>query len=387
MSIRKILLTALAGVAVASMAAPAGAAPAPNTTSAHVPASTVGGNGFTFGVRPWASPGAPVRSAFTFDVAPGQTISDRVEIVNSSDQAKPFYVYAADAYTTEIGGGFALHLRADRPADAAAWTALPVTQYTVPARSAALVPFQVTAPPDATPGDHTAAVVAEEVLPTTPLDHGAGVVPVHRVAARLYLRVQGPVHPALQIEELTVARHEPVLPYVTGHGSTTVSFALANTGNVRAQLDQIGFKLTGAFGRSLGTVTLDRPQAGETGAASFPEQVIPGSRIRFTRTFQGLPPIEAVTAAVTVKAEDSLLHGPLSTSRSTTFWVIPWFVLGFLAVLVGLVLVVRRRRRRAGRPSGGSGRSGGPGGPAGGPPGDLTGPVWDDLPEKICVGS
>ena len=360
------ILLACVAVLLAGLAGPVGAAPAP-------PPAPVGTGGFDFGVRPWASPGAPVRSAFTFDVAPGQTVSDRVEIVNSGNAPKPFFVYASDAYTTEIGGGFALHLRTDPPRDAAAWATLPVTQYTVPALSAAVVPFQITAPPDATPGDHTAAIVAEEVVPPATLDHGAGVVPVHRVAARLYLRVQGPIHPALQIERLTVSRREPVLPYLTGHGSTTVTFSLVNVGNVRAQLDEIDFRLTGAFGRGLRSVTLKRPRADQPEAATFPEQVIPGSRVQFSRTFDGLPPLDAITAAVTVRAEDSLLHGGLSTSRATSFWVVPWPALGLLAA-AGLGLVARRRwrRRRAG-------------GPAGGPP-DLGAEAWDDLPVGASAG-
>jgi hypothetical protein len=360
------IVMACVAVMLAGLAAPVGAAAAP-------PPPPTGNGGFNFGVRPWASPGAPARSAFTFDVAPGQTVDDRVELVNSGDSPKPFYVYASDAYTTEIGGGFALQLRTDRPRDAAAWTVLPVTQYTVPARSAALVPFQITAPADAAPGDHTAAIVAEEVVPPSTLDHGAGVVPVHRVAARVYLRVQGPVHPSLQIERLTVSRREPVIPYLTGRGSTTVTFSLVNAGNVRTQLDEIDFRLTGAFGRGLRSIALKRPRDGQPVAAGFPEQVIPGSRVQFSRTFAGLPPLDAITAAVTIRAEDSLFHGGLSTSRTTTFWVVPWLALALLlAAALGLAATRRWRHH-------------GVGGSAGGPP-DLDAEARDDVPVGASVG-
>ena len=359
--IRPLVVLAVMGALIIGIGTPVGAAAPVND----------GTSGFNFGMRPWASPGAPARSAFTFELAPGQTVSDRVELVNSGDQSKAFYVYAADAYTTEIGGGFALHLRTDPPRDAAAWTTLPVSRYTVPARSAALVPFRVTAPADASPGDHTGAVVAEEVLP--PPDHAAGVVPVHRVAARLYLRVQGPVHPALQIERLTITRHEPVIPYVTGRGSTTVTFSLVNAGNVRTQLDEIDFRLTGAFGRSLRTVRLERAGRDQAAPAGFPEQVIPGSRLQFSRTFDDLPPVEAITAAVTVRAEDSVLHQPVGTTRSTTFWVLPWPAMVVLAATVGLLVAGRRWRRRRGRlPLG---------------PSEPAGPDRDDVPAEVLVGS
>jgi hypothetical protein len=357
---------AVTAALIIGMGAPAGA-----TTPGTATAAT----GFNFGMRPWASPGTPARSAFTFELAPGQTVSDRVELVNSGDQPKAFYVYAADAYTTEIGGGFALHLRTDPPRDAAAWTTLPVSQYTVPARSAALVPFQLTAPPDATPGDHTGALVAEEVLPPASRDKAAGVVPVHRVAARLYVRVQGPIHPALQIERLTITRQEPIIPYLTGRGSTTVTFSLVNAGNVRTQLDEIDFRLTGAFGRSLRSVKLQRPASDQAPAAAFPEQVIPGSRLQFSRTFNGLPPVEAITAAVTVRAEDSVLHQPVGTTRSATFWVLPWPAMGLLAVAVGLLVAGRRWRRRR------LPLRRFPLGPS------EPGPARDDVPDEVLVRS
>jgi len=357
-----VAVSVFVGLGATADAGPGAQTPPPSAQTAT--------GGFDFGMRPWASAGSSPRSAFTFDVAPGQTVTDRVELVNSGDQPRAFYVYAADAYTTEIGGGFALHLRTDPSRDAAAWTTLPVSRYTVPARSAAVLPFQVTAPPDATPGDHTAGLVAEEVLPPAARDGSAGVVPLHRVAARLYLRVQGPVHPALQIERLTVTRHEPAIPFLGG-SSTTVSFSLVNAGNVRTQLDEVDFRLTGAFGRALRDERIQRPQNGGTAPAALPDQVIPGSRLQFSRTFAGLPPIEAITAAVTVRAEDSLLHQPVSTSRSTTFWVVPWPAVALLSALVVLAVARRRRRRRRAHRSVGLSRS--------------PGPARDDAPEDVLV--
>src|SRR5581483_8696510 len=144
-----------------------------------------------------------------------------------------------------------------------------------------------------------------------------------------------------------------------------------NAGNVRTQLDEVDFRLTGAFGRALRDERIQRPQNGGTAPAALPDQVIPGSRLQFSRTFAGLPPIEAITAAVTVRAEDSLLHQPVSTSRSTTFWVVPWPAVALLSALVVLAVARRRRRRRRAHRSVGLSRS--------------PGPARDDAPEDVLV--
>jgi hypothetical protein len=208
---------------------------------------------------------------------------------------------------------------------------------------------QLAVPADATPGDHTAAVVAEEIFPPTSLDHGAGVVAVHRVGARLYARVEGPIHPALQLDRLTVTHRQPLVPYVTGQGSTTITFTVANTGNSRVRLDDIDFSLTGFFGREVRRASLTRGTGDGSQSTSLPDQIIPGSKITLTRTLHGLPPFEELTAAVTVKGQDSLLNQAIATSRAQTFWVIPWWLLAVLAAALGYRGWRRRRRGGAAR--------------------------------------
>ena len=305
-------------------------------------------SGFDFGVEPYTAPGAPVRGAFEYDVTAGQTINDRVMLINNTAVPKSLILYGADAFTAEVGGGFALRAHVDPLRDAGAWIGLPVSKYTLPASTIALVPVSFNVPPDATPGDHIAGVVAEEVVPNVRSQAGTGFVTVHRVAARLYLRVAGPLRPALGVSDYVVQHPQPLIPYVTGRGSVKVIFTVANIGNVRVKLDKVTVSVTGLFGRMVHQSSLARAPAGKPQTNGLPDELLPGGRVLFTREFKGMPPVERLTVHVAVASHDPILNSVIRTSRTQTYWAFPW-LLGLIAVLViGLLLWMRRRRQKAG---------------------------------------
>lgn len=319
-------------------------APGVATATPSSPSSS-SGSAFTFGMRPYNDTGAGARSALDFDVSPGQSVTDRVQLTNTADEPRPFYVYAADAFNAETGGGFSLRQRTQPQTDSSKWITLPTARYTVPARSAALLPVTVTVPNDATPGDHTAAIVAEEVPSANRGKAATGLVVVQRVGTRVYLRVAGPLHPSIAIRSLSVKHDDPAVPGLA-KGAVTVSFTLANTGNVRARLDRAAFSLTGLFGRSLHHATVRRDSAVSATGNALPDQILPKSTIRFTQRFVGIPFADAVTAHVTVKAADAGTGKAIEAARTASFVVIPWLVLIALVAVVALVVLRRRRRAR-----------------------------------------
>ncbi|MEV4627376.1 DUF916 domain-containing protein [Micromonospora sp. NPDC049523] len=311
-------LAALAAALIAVLSAsPGHAAPAAS------PAADI-----TWAVQPSSPSGPTGRSYFAYDASPGQRIDDHVAITNLGTTPLTLTVYATDAFTT-IDGGFGLLPASQRPTGPGAWTSLGTRTRTVPAGQRAVIPFRLDVPANATPGDHTGGLVASVTGVGTD-DSGQRVNLDRRAAARIYLRVAGPLHPSLQVETLRVTHHNPLNPF--GGGTTTVRYQLRNNGNVR-----IG---------GTGQVTVSGPlgwSLARTGTLELPE-LLPGSAIEVRERVTGLPAAGRLTVAVLV--EPSTMDVPLPrVTRTSGVWAPPWLLVAALALLC-VVAVVRRIRRR-----------------------------------------
>jgi len=297
-------------------------------------------NSFGFTVRPYSQEGTPPRDALEYQLPAGQTTNDRISVANLTDQPKTFFLYPSDAYNTS-SGGLALRLKTDPAQDAGGWVTLPVASYTIPPKSAALVPITVNVPADATPGDHTAGIVAEEQIAATTAKQSGGIQPIHRVGTRMYVRVEGPVTPQLQVTQVAVSHDDPILPIV-GSGSASVTYTVANTGNIRLRLDEIKVQVNGPLGYTAKSFTQANDPPG-----TLPEELLPGNTVVYSQAMGALPPLFLLSATVSVKAEDPLQQAPVSASANVWFWVVPWLLVA-VVVLAILVFFGRRwwRRRR-----------------------------------------
>ncbi|WP_326558537.1 WxL protein peptidoglycan domain-containing protein [Micromonospora sp. NBC_01796] len=285
----------------------------------------------TWAVQPSSASGPTGRSYFAYDASPGQRIDDHVAITNLGSTPLTLTVYATDAFTT-IDGGFGLLPASQPPTGPGAWTSVGSRTRTVPAGQRVVVPFHLDVPANATPGDHSGGLVASVTAVGT--DAGGQRVNLdRRAAARIYLRVAGPLHPSLQVETLRVTHHNPLNPF--GGGTMTIRYQLRNTGNVRiGGTGQVA--VTGPLGWSLA----------RTGNLELPE-LLPGSAIEVRERVTGLPAAGRLTVAVLV--EPSTMDVPLPrVTRTSGVWAPPWLLVAALALL-GVVAVVRRIRRRPAR--------------------------------------
>ncbi|MBL6276542.1 DUF916 domain-containing protein [Micromonospora fiedleri] len=315
------VLTVLATVLTVGPAAALTAAPAPTPT----PSAT----GFTWAVQPSGPSGPTGRSYFVHDAEPGQRIDDRVAITNLSERAMTFAVYGADAFTT-TDGGFALQ-PASRPAtDVGAWITFAERTYRVPAGEQVIVPFQITVPANATPGDHAGGVVAS-IAQVRSAGDGGQVNLDRRVAARIYLRVAGPVRPGLQVEAMRIGYDNPLNPF--GTGPVVVSYRLRNTGNTRLT-GTTQVRLTAPFGLRLArTEPVDVPE------------LLPGAAITITEQITGVVPAGRLSAAVVVDpaTPDQILP---TVRRTAGTWAVPWVWAAVLLTGLGWLLVIRLRSAR-----------------------------------------
>ncbi|MFK0255845.1 hypothetical protein [Streptomyces sp. NPDC090445] len=297
-----ILAVTVLYAAAAAPAVPAAAADEPDWTAA--PAA--GGTG-------------SARPAFYLAGAPGTVLEDRLALDNPSDRERTLTLRGADAHNT-ADGGLAVRPAADT-AGGGSWISFgTAATVRIPARTRAVVPFTVTLPPAALPGDHPAAVVAAEAG-----GREAGV--------RVHLRVGGPALAALTVEDVSVR----------GRGARAeVGYTLVNRGNVTLA-PGLSLRAEGLLGTVPG-----RPHR------ALPLELLPGQRVRLSEPWPGAPRLDDVDLTLTVTAP-----GAAPASARASARLAPWGTAGWAGAVL-LVLgaaapaalpLVRRRRARHGPPA------------------------------------
>ncbi len=321
-----------AGPAVAD---PVGPTPAPTKAPATKPTPAPPGSmpqgSITWSVQPSSANGPDRRSTFTYtNLKPGTVVTDHVAVTNYSKMPVTFQIYATDAFETSTGS-LGLLAAKDKPADVGSWVKFLKNSVTLAPSASAIEPFTLTVPASATPGDHTGGIIGA-VRVSAPGAGGSQVIVDRRIAAPLYLRVLGPLHPALAVESVSTSGYHGTINPFDGGGST-VSYTIHNTGNVRLNTAQV-VTLTGPFGITLATA---HPKA----LTNLP----PGQSLRITQHLSGVFPAGPLT--VHVHLAPSQVVGmpsgapPAIVSHTAGIWATPWPQLGMLIILVGLGFGVR----------------------------------------------
>jgi len=347
-------VTVLVALVLAALGLSAGPASADSATPTPTPSPSASAsdrtpdpNRVTFGIQP-ASPNkdgviVPDKRPYLYYAgAPGSTISDHVAIVNYGLTPITATVYAADA-RNDKEGGFTLLTGQEESTDAGAWTSLSATRakVTIAGRTVnsrlqqaygfVVVPVTIKIPATATPGDHVGGLLVSVVSAGTSAQ-GPNVQLDQRVGSRMFIRVAGALDPRIVIENLTATYHGT--PNPIGLGSATVSFTVANRGNVKLG-GRIRVDVSGLLGR---TATLDLPDL---------QLLLPGNSVNITATVPDVMPQLRDTARVTLTplklSADSDPALP-DVEASTAFWAIPWTMIGLILLLLLLGAYARWRR-------------------------------------------
>lgn len=283
------------------------------------------GTTVTWGVRPGdGEPHDAGRANFAYAVAPGSVVEDSLVVTNHGDHETTLQVYAADAFTTAQG---ALDLRRtdERSTGVGAWTVVGTREVVVPAGRSVEVPFTLTVPADAEPGDHAGGVVTS--LLSTRAD-GVGVD--RRLGARVHLRVDGDVVPAAGLGAGAVFD-----PRGLGlSGTVDVEVDVVNTGNARLA-GPVAVTVAGPFGWGEREARLDVPE------------LLPGERATVVVPVDGVAALGVLTAHVRY-APDVVVDGTTLTAvtASVSTPAVPWTALGAVLLAAMLVVAARVRTRR-----------------------------------------
>ncbi|WP_187369987.1 hypothetical protein [Streptomyces boluensis] len=246
------------------------------------------------------------RPYFYLEGAPGAVLEDTVAVTNPGAEPRTVELRGADA-DNEADGAFALKDGAAAK-DGGAWVRPAKRKITVPPRTRAEVPFTVTVPDGAVPGDHPAALVAS----------GAG----RSTAVRLHLRLSGPTLSALTVERAEI-----------DDDSGEITYDLVNRGNT-VLTPRLAVRADGLFGEAL-----------DRAPRTLPVELIPGRRVTLSEPWPDAPAFDSADVRLTVTAGG----GARDTARASVTFV-PWGALAGgaagLAVLAAGVWRVRRRGRR-----------------------------------------
>ncbi|MFG2650800.1 hypothetical protein [Streptomyces sp. NPDC048436] len=280
-------------VAVALLAT--GAAPATSAyadSGAWSVAPSAGG-----GARP-AKDGRPY---FYVEGAPGSVLQDTVTVTNPGSKPRTVELSGADADNTK-GGAFSLER--GKPTDTGSWIRFAQHKVKVPPRTRAEVPFSVSVPESAVPGDHPGAVVARAG------GREAGV--------RVHLRVSGPTLSALTVE------------HVKAEGKR-ISYDVVNRGNT-ILTPRLKVHAEGVFGPLLDRVP-----------RTLPVELLPGRRVTLTEPWRDAPALDSVEVSLTVTASGGARDEAKASARFVPWGAVAGGAAGLLGLVAAGVWFVRRR--------------------------------------------
>ncbi|AGP57320.1 hypothetical protein M271_29355 [Streptomyces rapamycinicus NRRL 5491] len=234
------------------------------------------------------APGAGDRPYVYLEGGPGAVLEDKLSVTNRSEHPR----------TVRLRGGDGARI------------ALAERRVTVPPRTRADIPFTVTVPSDAVPGEHPGAVMVSS----------GG----REIAVRLRLRISGATLSALSVEDVTVQDHG---------GGAAIRYALVNRGNT-VLTPRLAVRADGLFGQVL-----------RRGPRTLPVELPPGKRVRLTESWPDPPALDSVDVTLTVTA-----GGGAHATATAGYTAVPWWLLAPVATVLagagGGVWLLRRRRRR-----------------------------------------
>ncbi|MFP5218820.1 MAG: peptidase [Actinomycetes bacterium] len=274
-------------------------------------------------------------------IAPGTTISRRVEAINGTAGLLSPALYAG---TAEIRNGTFAPSERGVQGDVAEWTSIEPSRLSLAGgeRQTALVTIEV--PGDAAPGERYGVIWAE--LPPV---EGGGVAQVNRVGIRVYLSVGPGGEPASDfvVESLQVSRSAEGAPVVTAQVRNTGGRALDMSGTLELG-DGPGGLSAGPFPAELGTTLAP----GDTAPVVVElDDAIDGGPWNARLVLQSGSLERAAEATITFPAGAGDEAEPVAAEQIPLDATNPWvFAAGALIGLLSLLLLVfallKRRSRR-----------------------------------------
>jgi LysM repeat protein len=177
---------------------------------------------------------ARTKTIFVKTIKPGETATDEVAVTNNGSSEKTVLVYATDSVPSS-GGAFACAQAIETPKNVGKWLSVPQASVAIPAGATVNVPFSVTVPKGADPGEQNGCIVLQEKKDASVQ---GGISLSFRTAIRVAVLVPGDIRKEITPVSVDVS---------TKDSSVIVSPTVKNTGNVSVDVEVTG-QLTTIFG-------------------------------------------------------------------------------------------------------------------------------------------
>lgn len=274
----------------------------------------------SWSVSPGDASGSDGRISIEHELEPGESVEDHIVVRNLGAEQVIFRLSAADGFYTS-SGRFDMLPSDQESVDAGTWISI-AEEITIPAGDEEIVPFALTVPESAEPGDHAAGVAAS-VLSVQ--GDGTGVGVESRVGIKVLTRVTGDIVASFSVSDPITDYEMSWNPFRAG--KAMVAFTIENTGNVkldaRGVLDFAGQQVTFPAEQ-------ERQQV-----------LLPGESRSFSFTVGDVWPLVALSGEVQVAPHAVPLSGDVvevePATASVFAWAIPW---PHLLLIAGIVLVV-----------------------------------------------
>ncbi|MCU1423375.1 MAG: hypothetical protein JWN36_3026, partial [Microbacteriaceae bacterium] len=273
------------------------------------------------------------RTSYSYTATPGSTVDDALVVTNHGSDPLDLGVYAADGYTTG-SGQFDLVVGGAKSVTIGAWVTSSAKSVAVAPGATVEVPFTLTVPKNATPGDYAGGIVTSLVEP----DAAKGINVDRRLGIRVALRVSGDLKPALAVENAHVDWSGGFNPFAGG--DATLTYTIHNTGNSMLSAQQAA-AVTGPFGWF----------AAKAGTIAPSPRLLPGEKWKVTVPVHGVAAAVwlAATTTVTPVATDAAGSTSPMTPISVTAngWAVPWTLVVLVLLVAAAVVFLPRLLRRA----------------------------------------
>jgi hypothetical protein len=285
----------------------------------------------TWAVRTASNEFGSARPNYSYTLNPGGHLEDGLVVVNHGTTPLNLAVYAADGFTTDAGR-LDVMTKDTTSTGVGAWVHAGRDHVTIQPGKSVKVPFTVTLPDNATPGDHMGGIVTSLTQAST----AEKTTVERRLAIRIRLRVGGELKPSLSVKDVQVHYSGTLNPF--GKGDATITYTIHNTGNAILAARQAA-SISGPFGQL-------RVRSGQV--ADSP-QLLPGDTWKVSVPVRGVAPAVRLTGTVTLVpllTDASSSIAPLTAVETTTHARTIPTALVLLVILCGLAVVVLAARRR-----------------------------------------